>query len=574
MLAAPAAAEPGDLDPTFGSDGRVVALAGNGFVARAVAVQPDGRIVVGGYSCAPAEPQDGTCRQSGSSAFEMVRYLPDGTLDPEFGAGGVVTTALGIRRSQAFDVLVEPDGRIVLAGVARDGGGRDGFALARYDARGGLDPSFGEQGVSIVGVGSGFSGIADVAPAPGGGLYATGVASEGSATRFAIARYRADGALDGSFGRGGTTLGGPSARNQALATAVAPAGQVLAAGISAESDEPRAARFGLLRVDSGGALDAGFGAGGGLTVGLGSSASFANALLVLRDGRALAAGSATDAEGHQVMAFARVTADGRPDTTWDGDGSALLRVGDGALVADTVRDAADRLVAFGQSASGGADWRFAITRLSSDGLLDEGFGTGGVAVTAFPGTTMARATAGALTADGRLVAAGVACVGGRGAQCAGGSPRLALARYLGGGEPAREPRPAPSPAPPRPPPPVQKAPFAALSFPANRPSRRYRIRVRVACLRTRPCAGTLRARTQRPQRLGARRRGTRRRPRYVTLATRPVRVPAGASRDLTLKLTRTGRTLVRRLGRVRARISLRTPGSTEQVGRSATITRG
>ncbi|HEX8105659.1 MAG TPA: hypothetical protein VF533_23790, partial [Solirubrobacteraceae bacterium] len=525
--AAPAYAEPGDLDPSFSSDGRVAALNAGGFVARAVVVQPDGRIVVGGYSCQPSDRRDGTCRTSGASSFRMLRFTADGGLDPEFGAAGIVTTAVGTGRSQAFDLLLAPDGRLVLAGVARDGGGRDGFALVRYDPSGAVDPSFGEQGVSIVGVGHGFSGIADVEPTAGGGLVAAGVGIDhDGATRFAVARYQGNGALDGGFGSGGSVLAAPAPYASALGTAVSPSGAVVAAGIAGASNAAGDARVGLARLDPAGHPDPGFGAGGTALLGIGWGTSFANAVTGLQDGRALTAGAATDADGKQVMGFLRVTADGRLDSTWDGDGTAMVRVGDGALAADAARDAQGRLVAFGQTASGGADWRFAVTRLSPEGFLDAGFGTGGVAITAFPGTSMARATAGALTPDGRLVAAGVACAGGgHGAQCEGGAPRLALARFQGGGDP-RPLQPPPARAP------IQLAPWVAVTFPARAPRRPLHIRLRVECLQAVRCAVRLKVRT----------RGRRR---TEWLARGRVRVPAGGARTVTLRLLRTARHLVR-----------------------------
>src|SRR5688572_26377800 len=82
--APPAMAAPGDLDASFSGDGRVSTLTSpDTFVARAVAVQPGGRIVVAGYSC-----DTGTCGPTGDSSFRLLRYTPDGGLDTDFGAGG------------------------------------------------------------------------------------------------------------------------------------------------------------------------------------------------------------------------------------------------------------------------------------------------------------------------------------------------------------------------------------------------------------------------------------------------------------------------------------------------------
>lgn len=569
--AAPAVAAPGDPDPSFSSDGLVAALGGDGFVPRAVAVQRDGRIVVAGYSCAPTRAADGTCRRSGASSFRMTRYTADGGLDTEFGGSGVVTTAVGSTRSQAFDVLLQPDGRIVLAGVARDGGGRDGFALVRYDAAGNLDRSFGERGSSITRVGSGFAGIADVEALAGGGLLAAGVASDADgSSRFTLARFLADGTPDAAFGSGGTVLGAPAAYGSALGLTVGPGGQPMAAGISGASSDPAAARFGFLRTRADGTPDAGFGQNGGLLVPAGSGTSFANAISGLPDGRGVAAGSAMEESGRQVMAFVQVTPDGRLDTTFDGDGSSLVRVGDGALAADVVRDGEGRLVAFGQSATGGHDWRFALARLDARGTLDRGFGTGGVRITSFPGTTMTRATAGALTPDGRLVAAGIACVGGSGAQCADGSPRLALARYLGGSAPGDAPG-APASGGVLG---VQSTPFAALEFPTGRLGRASTIRIRVECLQRADCNGRLEVRTRATYRLAPRPGGGDRGRRRVTIARGVVRVPAGRSRLLRLRIRRTGRALVRRLGRVPVRVTLheRAPRAVRRdVARDATL---
>src|SRR5215218_8395866 len=143
LCAPPAAAAPGDLDPAFSGDGRVSTLTSpDTFMARAVAVQQDGRIVVAGYSC-----DTGTCGPTGDSSFRLVRYTPDGGLDTDFGAGGMVTTAVGAGRSQAFDVIVRPDGRIVTGGVASaDASDPGSFALVGYGSNGSLDPGFGAGG--------------------------------------------------------------------------------------------------------------------------------------------------------------------------------------------------------------------------------------------------------------------------------------------------------------------------------------------------------------------------------------------------------------------------------------------
>src|SRR6478672_9496561 len=130
-LGAPALAKAaaGDLDPAFSGDGQVSLAGAGSFVARAVAIAPDGRIVVAGSSCQP-DPvtADGTCLDDGAASFRLARLTADGGLDPEFGDNGLVTTPIGAGRSQALDLLVLPSGAIVAGGAARDAGGHDVLA--------------------------------------------------------------------------------------------------------------------------------------------------------------------------------------------------------------------------------------------------------------------------------------------------------------------------------------------------------------------------------------------------------------------------------------------------------------
>src|SRR4051794_8091890 len=194
--ASPAAAAPGDLDPSFSGDGRVSTLTSpDTFVARAIAVQPDGRIVVAGYSC-----DTGTCGPTGDSSFRLLRYTADGGLDTDFGQGGMVTTATGAGRSQAFDVVVRPDGDIVAGGVASmDAADPGSFALPAYRPDGRLDRGFGVGGRVVMRVGAGFDAISDLVPA-GERLVAVGQAEAGGRPRFALARFDRHGAADPTFG--------------------------------------------------------------------------------------------------------------------------------------------------------------------------------------------------------------------------------------------------------------------------------------------------------------------------------------------------------------------------------------
>jgi uncharacterized delta-60 repeat protein len=156
----------GTLDDTFGGDGKVA----TGFFGEAgdLALQPDGKIVVGGTS---------GC--SGHACLGIIRLEPNGTLDPTFGDNGTVTTSGPIvTGADTLSVAIQRYGRIVA------GGSNPGFMLRRYQPGGRLDTTFGSDG--LVETFGGWGDVAGVAIQENGKIVAVGWAG---ATGFAMARY-------------------------------------------------------------------------------------------------------------------------------------------------------------------------------------------------------------------------------------------------------------------------------------------------------------------------------------------------------------------------------------------------
>jgi uncharacterized delta-60 repeat protein len=196
---------PGDLDPSFGVGGKVTTDFGAQEVAEDLVLQPDGKLVAAGSA--------------------LARYRPDGRLDPSFGVGGKVTTDFG-----ASALVRQPDGKLVVAGTTTVTGFPD-FALARYLPDGTLDASFGVGGTVITDFGGGEFGRALVLQ-PDGKLVVAGLCQgcDGDID-FILARYLADGSLDAMFGVGGkvtTDFGGLNDR--AFALVLQPDGKLVAAG--------------------------------------------------------------------------------------------------------------------------------------------------------------------------------------------------------------------------------------------------------------------------------------------------------------------------------------------------------
>src|SRR5439155_1249387 len=136
-----------------------------------------------------------------NDTFALVRYNADGSLDGNFGTGGKVTTPSGIG-SAASAAVLQADGRLVAAGHMLTGS-RTPFALVRYHATGGLDSTFGTGGKVTTSIGSVDDKAIALVLQPDGKLVAAGYSKGGSNIAFALARYNADGSLDASFGTAG-----------------------------------------------------------------------------------------------------------------------------------------------------------------------------------------------------------------------------------------------------------------------------------------------------------------------------------------------------------------------------------
>jgi uncharacterized delta-60 repeat protein len=186
----------GQLDPLFGSGGKLdinAAATSNGnSEARAVLVQPDGKIVIAGYAFGP-----------GNSELLIMRLNNDGSADATFGTGGITRTPVGNGEDMANAMVLQPDGRIVIAGSTIVADGRRDFVLARYMSNGVLDPSFGTGGLVTTPVGPSDDIAYALTRMPWGRLVAAGsarVSTSTSGNDLALVSYNVDGTLDRYFG--------------------------------------------------------------------------------------------------------------------------------------------------------------------------------------------------------------------------------------------------------------------------------------------------------------------------------------------------------------------------------------
>jgi uncharacterized delta-60 repeat protein len=317
----------GSLDTSFGGDGQVTTAIGSSSGASGVAILANGKIVVGGDT--GVHP----------SSFAVTRYNGDGSPDTSFGVDGQVTTAIGLGAG-ASDLVLQPDGKIVLAGSAGEGSTRD-FALARYNADGSLDSSFGTDGTITTPIGSGNDIATALARQPNGKLVAAGFSDNGSNWDFALARYNADGSLDTTFdGDGKVTTAIGSNEDRASALALQRDGKLVAAGWSYNGSNYD---FALVRYNENGSLDTSFGAGGKVTTALGPNHDLSFALARQPDGKLVAGGfSESPADVPNTFILARYQANGSLDSSFGAAGSVRTAFGRGRRVRQRARDTAGR----------------------------------------------------------------------------------------------------------------------------------------------------------------------------------------------------------------------------------------
>jgi uncharacterized delta-60 repeat protein len=216
----------GSLDQSFATGGKVrthfPGVDNTGSTATSVALQSDGKLVVGGYR----KQSDRTPHE-----FALARYNSNGTLDSTFGQAGKVMTRLGLGDAYSFGIVLQSNGRIVLAGYSSTTLDHD-FSLVGYTANGALDSTFGNGGIVTTDFSGGTDDIAyAITKQSDGKLVVAGRTGEYPENDFALARYSSDGQLDQTFGVAGKVVSDFSSIDEAFGVAFQN-GKIVVAGIA------------------------------------------------------------------------------------------------------------------------------------------------------------------------------------------------------------------------------------------------------------------------------------------------------------------------------------------------------
>ena len=419
-----AQAADGDLDPLFGSGGMVMTDLGRSTdIANAVAIQADGKSVVVGTTYRNNDFSD--------EDFVVTRYNTDGMLDNTFGNRGKVRTDFPGLAAVPSSVVIQPDGKIVVAGGAFPLFTFLGnFKVARYNPNGSLDTSFGDGGI-VTTIFPAGSYASDVALQSDGKIIAAGtvfvdfIIGESSDTDFALARYNPDGTPDATFGSNGqVTTDFLGFEDDAFSILIQPDGKIVAVGSA--NDPATFYDFAAARYLSNGAIDTTFGVAGKVRTDFGDqNFDRARSAALQPDGRIVAAGFAiSHGGGVQNFAVARYTSNGILDTTFSRDGRTQIDFGTCCQSATKVLLESDgKIIAVGGASGESSDDDFLLARLSPRGTLDNTFGIGGEVRTSF-GDLNGGANGAALQSDGKIVAVGFQ------ATFSNQFANFALARYL------------------------------------------------------------------------------------------------------------------------------------------------
>jgi len=386
----------GDLDAGFGSAGVVttdIAGQSGGDGISALVLQPDGKIVAAGQGLYTLPSID--------TRFALVRYRPDGTRDGTFGNGGIVTTDFPGTFARARALALQPDGKLLAAGFTLTvAGGPGDVALARYNANGTLDATFGSGGL-IVG-NPVMNDARAIVLTPDGKIVIAGTAR--ICCQFMVARYDARGALDPSFGSGGIAQVDLGPFDEPWALVQQPDGKLVAGGFRGS---PGNFDFALVRFSADGSLDTTFGTSGSTVLDFAGADDEVQALAMTPDGAIVAAGFTTSG-GARDWGLARFTPDGRLDARFGNAGRVVVDAGTSQDVATGLAVLPSGKVAVTGLGSGVGGEDFVVAQLRGDGTIDPTFGAGGVVRTNFGGALSDVSVALLRQPDGKLVVGGSA----------------------------------------------------------------------------------------------------------------------------------------------------------------------
>jgi len=301
----------GSLDNSFGNNG--VALFDGGSdadAAWAMALQADGKIMLGGSVYNQSTTVDD---------FALIRLNTDGSPDATFGNNGIVTTDFDDKWDNAYEILVQDDGKILLGGDGYTLGKRN-VCIARYNTDGSLDTDFGFLGISFLSVGTVNDRTRDIALQSDGKIIAAGYANDGADDQAFVARFNSNGTVDTFFGLNGMAVLDIGGREDRFYTVVILEDDAILAAGHTRDETAQDNDYLFVKYDSEGALDTDFGSNGIKLYNFGANDNTQD-MAIQQDGKILSAGGAFSYE------ILRLLPDGSLDNEFGDNGKVNTTIG-------------------------------------------------------------------------------------------------------------------------------------------------------------------------------------------------------------------------------------------------------
>ncbi|RLD53646.1 MAG: hypothetical protein DRI97_13060 [Bacteroidetes bacterium] len=327
--------QPGSLDESFGTGGIVTApLTTHGEYGYTGTIQADGKILVAGF-------QD----VSGSQNFAVARYNTNGSLDNSFGTGGLTLFDAGTDADAAWTMALQDDGKIILGGsVNNQFTTFDDYALVRLNSDGTPDNTFGTGGLVMTDIDGHWDNAYDMVLQDDGKILLAGQGYTNSNRKVCVVRYNTDGTLDASFGAGGiaiNVIGCGVEKTRAIALQAD--GKIIVAGYFNEGTDDQAF---VTRFNSDGTVDNTFGNNGTATLDIAGNKDRFWTLYVLPDGKILAGGTTDPADDPDYL-LVKYLSDGTLDNSFGSNGMSLNNFGVNDLLLDMIVDADGKILTAG-----------------------------------------------------------------------------------------------------------------------------------------------------------------------------------------------------------------------------------
>jgi uncharacterized delta-60 repeat protein len=387
------AQHPGDLDKTFGNNGKVnVGIGGYFDVAQEVALQSDGKIVVAGYG-----------RESASSfkGLSIARYLQDGTIDYDFGNRGLIQKQTTALEGELNSVAIQKDDKIIAVGYSISSTtNNEDITLVRFNKNGQLDKSFGNNGMVVTEISDQKEIGESVAIQPDGKIVVVGTTQHDPGPDIVLARYDKYGQPDFHFGDAGIVITninpGPDIGKSLI---IQPDGKIIIAGFTYIKDN---FFMTLIRYNSNGNLDSTFGKSGITITDINSR--FGKLGLVLQnDGKIILVGS-SEVENTHHFTILRFNNNGVIDKSFGNKGLTRTKIGDYSEADAVALDSNGNILVAGTAKL--ENEAFVVARYNPMGILDTVFGSDGLVKAHFNEKSIDRAHSMIIDSNGNIIVVG------------------------------------------------------------------------------------------------------------------------------------------------------------------------